>query len=61
VGKNFAVFDIFCMGSTLIFEKKWLWGVSINIPGKIYQDGKVFAHLGIRLKVLPWSLADLSA
>ena len=50
-----------CQISTLMFEKKCGGGFSINIPSKYVKDGKVLAHFGIRLKVLPGSLTDLSA
>jgi hypothetical protein len=46
--------------STLIFENKLWREVSINIPWKIYQGRKVLAHFGLKLKVLPGSLTDLS-
>jgi hypothetical protein len=50
-----------CQIPTLIFENKLWRGVSINIPLKYINDGKVLAHFGLRLKVLPGSLTDLSA
>jgi hypothetical protein len=46
--------------STLIFEKQ-LWRGSLLISNEKYiKDGKVLAHLGLRLKVLPGSLTDVS-
>jgi hypothetical protein len=51
-----------CQISILIFEKQIVEeGVSINIPYKIIKDGKDLAHFGLRLKVFPGSLTDLSA
>ena len=50
-----------CQISILIFGKKIVEGVSINIPLRIYQGRKVLAHFEFRLKVLPGSLTDLSA
>jgi hypothetical protein len=46
-----------CQISTLIFENKLWRGVSI----KYVKDGKVLAHFGLRLKIFPGSLTDLSA
>jgi hypothetical protein len=42
-----------CQISTLIFENKLWRGTSINIPKKYIKDGKVLAHFGFELKVLP--------
>jgi hypothetical protein len=47
-----------CQISILIFEKKLWRGVS-NYPLKYIKNGNVLAHFGLRLKVLPGSLADL--
>ena len=47
--------------SILIFENKLWRGVSINIHEKYIKDGKVLARFGLRFKVLPGSLTDLSA
>ena len=50
-----------CQISTLMFEKK-CGGGSIYISHEKYiKDSKVLAHLGFKLKVLPWSLTDVSA
>jgi hypothetical protein len=49
-----------CQISILIFEKLIVEGVSINIPSKYIKDGKVLAHCGLKLKVLPGSSTDLS-
>jgi hypothetical protein len=48
-----------CQISILIFEKKLWRGVS-KYPLKYIKNGKVLAHFGLRLKVFPGSLADLS-
>ena len=50
-----------CQISILIFEEILWRGVSINISSKYIKDGKVLAHLGVRLKILPRSLTDVSA
>ena len=51
-----------CQISILIFEKKIVEGGSLYIYHEKYiKDGKVLAHFGLRLKVLPGSLTDLSA
>jgi hydrogenase maturation factor len=50
-----------CQIPTLIFESKLWRGVSMNIPYKICQGRYVLVHFGLRLKVLPGSLTDLSA
>ena len=51
-----------CQISTFIFENKLLgMGPLLKSHKKYIKDGKVFAHLGFRLKVLPGSLTDLSA
>jgi len=51
-----------CQISTLIFEKKNCeGGISMNIPYKYIKDGNVLSHFGLKLKVLPGSLTDLSA
>jgi hypothetical protein len=47
-----------CQISILIFEKK-LWRVVSKYPLKYIKNGNVLAHFGLRLKVLPGSLADL--
>ena len=50
-----------CQISILIFEKKKGGrGVSINIPSKYIKHGKGLAHFGLKLKVLPGSITDLS-
>jgi hypothetical protein len=50
-----------CQISTLILEKN-LWRGSLLISHEKYiKDGKVLAHLGVRLKILPRSLTDVSA
>jgi hypothetical protein len=50
-----------CQISTLIFENN-CGGGSLEISHEKYiKDGKVLAHLGFRLKVLPGSLTDVSA
>jgi hypothetical protein len=49
-----------CQISILIFEKKLRRGVS-KYPLKYIKNGKVLARFGLRLKVLPGSLTDLSA
>jgi hypothetical protein len=50
-----------CQISTLIFEKK-LWRGCLLISHEQYiKDGKVLAHLGFELKVVPGSLTDVSA
>ena len=50
-----------CQISTLIFENK-LWRGSLLISHEKYiKDGKVLAHLGVKLKVLVRSLTDVSA
>jgi hypothetical protein len=47
-----------CQISTLIFE----FGGTLNASHeKLQKDGKVFCHLGIKSKVLPEPLTDLSA
>ena len=48
--------------STLIFENKlWRMGPLLKSHEKYIKDGKVFAHLGFKLKVLSGSLTDVSA
>jgi hypothetical protein len=51
-----------CQILILIFEKKWwrggLYKYSVN---KYIKDGKVLANFGLKFKVLPGSLTDLSA
>jgi hypothetical protein len=55
MAKNFAQISI------LIYEKKIVEGWSLYISHEIFiKDGKVLAHFGRRLKVLPESLTDLS-
>jgi hypothetical protein len=51
-----------CQISTLIFENK-LWRVRFLLISheKYIKDGKVLAHLGIKSKLLPRSLIDLTA
>ena len=50
-----------CQISTLMFENK-LWRGSLLISHEKYiKDGKVLAHLGVKLKVLVRSLTDVSA
>jgi hypothetical protein len=54
VGKNFADLHIFLKkncgeGSLLISNKKYV------------KDGNVLSHFGLKLKVFPGSLTDLSA
>ena len=51
-----------CQISNLIFENK-LWRVgSLWISHEKYiKDGKVLAHLGLKLNVLPGSLTGVSA
>jgi hypothetical protein len=44
----------------LIFEEILWRGVSMNIPKKYIKNGKVLSHFGLRLKVFPGSLTDLS-
>jgi hypothetical protein len=48
MGKNFAVLDIFFMGL-------------YKYPIKIYQERQRSFQFLAKLKVLPWSLTDLSA
>ena len=50
-----------CQISSLIFEKQLWRGVSIISNEKYIKDGKVLADFGLRLKILPGSLTDLSA
>jgi hypothetical protein len=50
-----------CQISTLIFEKKNVEGVFINIPWKIYQGRQSSCPPLAKLKVLPGSLTDLRA
>ena len=51
-----------CQISTLIFEKEIVeWGSLLISHEKYIKDGKVLAHFGFKLKVLPGSLTDLSA
>jgi hypothetical protein len=50
-----------CQISTLIFEKKCRGGSLLISHEKYIKDSKVLAHMGIKLKVLPGYLTDLSA
>ena len=51
-----------CQISILIFEKKLWRGGFYKYPIKKYiKNGKVLGHFGLKLKVLPGSLTDLSA
>jgi hypothetical protein len=51
-----------CQISTLIFEKKlWRRGSLLISNDKYIKDGKILAHFGFKLKVLPGFLTDLSA
>jgi hypothetical protein len=50
-----------CQISTLIFDKNCDAGSLYISHEKYIKDGKVFAHLGIALKILPGSLTDVSA
>ena len=50
-----------CQISTLIFENKFWRGSLLISHEKYIKDGKVLGHFGLRLKVLPGSLTDLSA
>jgi hypothetical protein len=49
-----------CKISTLIFKKNCGEGV-YKYPIKNIKDGKVLAHFGLKIKVLPGYLTDLSA
>jgi hypothetical protein len=50
-----------CQISTLIFEKQLWRGGLYKYPMKNISRTAKFLHLGLKLKVLPWSLTDLSA
>jgi hypothetical protein len=45
----------------LIFENKLRRGGLYKYPIKYIKDGKVLAHFGLKIKVLPGYLTDLSA
>jgi hypothetical protein len=47
-----------CQISTLIFG--YGWGTLYTSHEKYIKDSKILAHLGLRLKVLPGPLTDLS-
>jgi hypothetical protein len=50
-----------CQISTLIFENKlWRVGSLLISHEKYIKDGKVLAHFGSKLKVLPVSLTGVS-
>jgi hypothetical protein len=50
-----------CQISTLIFEKKNVEGGLYKYPMKNISRRQSSCHFGLRLKVLPGSLTDLSA
>ena len=50
-----------CQISTLIFANNCSGGSLLISHEKYIKDGKVLVHLGLRLKVLPGSLTDVSA